>query len=43
MLTRSWRILHMDDEGTQDAWVTEEPPAEPVANPDVRPLWEALG
>ena len=25
-----------------DIWVAEEPPALPVSNPAVRPLWEAL-
>jgi len=27
----------------EDVWVTEEPPAMPVSNPAVKPLWEALG
>jgi hypothetical protein len=26
-----------------EVWVSEEPPATPVANPLVKPLWEALG
>ena len=25
-----------------EVWISEEPPALPVANPDVKPLWEAL-
>lgn len=31
------------NEDIEGAWVTDEPPAWPVANPAVRPLWEALG
>lgn len=33
----------MQQETIDEAWVTEEPPAMPVVNPDVKPLWEALG
>lgn len=31
----------MQQETVEGAWVTEDPPAMPVANPKVKPLWEA--
>lgn len=27
----------------EDAWVTDEPPVVSEPNPNVKPLWEALG
>lgn len=33
----------MQQETADEVWVTEEPPAMPVTNPRVKPLWEALG